>query len=129
VDTREIAVEYRLAHWAGILRERKESGLSVREYCRQSGYHENVYYYWQRKLRETALAEISSMERPQAAPPSGWALCSTEPKSDIPATSELDQTAALNHLTVEVGGARITVGNEYPVEKLVWLIRGLSKPC
>jgi len=27
MNTRDIAAEYRLAHWAGIMREREESGL------------------------------------------------------------------------------------------------------
>jgi hypothetical protein len=30
MNTREVAAEYRLSHWAQIMRERKESGLSIK---------------------------------------------------------------------------------------------------
>ncbi|MCK9478690.1 MAG: hypothetical protein M0R40_04210 [Firmicutes bacterium] len=33
VDTREIAAEYRLSHWAQIMQERIESGLSIRAFA------------------------------------------------------------------------------------------------
>lgn len=54
MDTRHVAREVRLAQWAGILRERQDSGLSVRSYCLKQGINEKTYYYWQRRLRETA---------------------------------------------------------------------------
>ena len=59
MNTREIAAEYRLSHWERVMRERQESGLSIRAFCKNAGFHENVYYYWQRKLRETACEELA----------------------------------------------------------------------
>ena len=44
MNTREMASEYRLSHWARILRDRSESGLSVKEYCKSAGFHENSFY-------------------------------------------------------------------------------------
>ena len=52
MNTRKIAAEYRLAHWTQIMRRKKESGLSAKAFCENEGIHENVYYYWQQKLRE-----------------------------------------------------------------------------
>ncbi len=49
MNTREIAVEYRLMYWAQILRERSKSGLSIKAFCKSKGFHENVNYYWQNK--------------------------------------------------------------------------------
>ncbi len=60
MNTKEIATEYRLTHWAGIMRERSERGLIIRDYCKQSGFHENVYYYCQRKLKEAGAEKIKS---------------------------------------------------------------------
>ena len=54
MNTREIAEEYRLSHWAGVVRERQESGLSIKAFCEKAGFHQNIYFYWQRKLREAA---------------------------------------------------------------------------
>ena len=58
MNTRKVAEEYRLAHWAQILKERHESGLSNRAFCEQTGIKEKTYYYWQRKLRETICLEL-----------------------------------------------------------------------
>jgi transposase-like protein len=82
MNTREIAVEYRLAHWAGIMRERLESGLSIKAYCESSGLHVNVYYYWQRKLREAAsqsLLPTSQDTSGRTIVPKGWAMVSEVP--------------------------------------------------
>ena len=62
MNTREIAEEYRLSHWAEKMRERQELGLSIKAYCAQQGFHENVYYYWQRKLREAACTELAAKQ-------------------------------------------------------------------
>ena len=54
MNTRKIAAEFRLKHWAQLIHERAEKGVSVHTYCETIGIHENTYYYWQRKLREAA---------------------------------------------------------------------------
>lgn len=127
MNTREKAEEYRLSHWAGIIRERKASGKSIRAYCRQSGIHENVYYYWQRKLRETACEGLAIGERPQTPAPAGWALCTLE--SRLPVIAEQGEPAPPKQLTAEVNGVRITVNSGYPVEQLAELLRELVKSC
>jgi transposase-like protein len=104
-NTREIAEEYRLKHWAEIMRERTESGMSVRSYCKSIGLHENVYYYWQRKLRIAAIEgeETGVIARKQneataqnstevlcvsagnelsVAP--GWAICEIQQETEKP---------------------------------------------
>jgi len=127
MNTREIAEEYRLSHWAGIMRERKDSGLSIRAYCRQVGCHENVFYYWQRKLREAACEEMAEREVLQPATPDGWALCTTGMK--LAADAANGQTASPDQITVEVNGMRITAGREYPAEQLAQLLRKLMSGC
>ncbi|WP_337999084.1 IS66 family insertion sequence element accessory protein TnpA, partial [Desulforamulus hydrothermalis] len=59
MNTREIAAEYRLAHWAQIVRRKNESGLSIKAFCASEGFRENTYYYWQRKLREAACEQLT----------------------------------------------------------------------
>ncbi len=78
MNTREIAGEYRLSHWARVMKARSESGLSIKAFCKEAGFHENVYYYWQRKLREAAC-ELTTQTRDASAAgslvPNGWAVC------------------------------------------------------
>lgn len=127
MNTREIAEEYRLSHWAGILRERKMSGLSIRAYCKRAGIHENVYYYWQRKLREAVLDELSGQSGTHPSAPEGWAMCTTETTAAI--ASVKPDAASTEQLTVEVGGLRITAGSAYPAEQLARLLLGLTGKC
>ena len=50
--------EYRLQQWAQVVKECNASGLSNREYCRQNNIPEKTYYYWIRKLRQTAAEQM-----------------------------------------------------------------------
>ena len=54
-DVLAVRDEYRLQEWTQIYRRCKESGLSNREFCRQNGIAEKTFYYWLKKLRETAV--------------------------------------------------------------------------
>jgi len=103
VNTREIAAEYRLAHWTQIMRERMSSGLSIRAYCLQVGISKNTYFYWQKKLRETACQELvahaqtGSPETDNATVPTGWAVC--EPA--------LESVHKEKTLPIEINGCRV----------------------
>jgi len=115
MNTREIASEYRLTHWAQAMRDRADRGLSIRAYCEETGIHENTYFYWQRKLREAACSEIQPSTEEKRLVPNGWALC---------VKGEQAQTQGL---TVEVGGCRITVGTETDPELLSKVCRVLKE--
>ena len=57
MDVRQATAEHRLSHWSEVIKERQESGLTVKAYCESIGIHTNIYYYWQKKLRAKALSE------------------------------------------------------------------------
>ena len=114
MNTKGIAEEYRLTHWSQVMHERRESGLSIKAYCKQQGFHENVYYYWQRKLREAACAEFA--ERSAGAEtrlaPSGWTrLSAIEPET------------AASTLSIEINGCRVSVRVETDPELLAKVCR------
>lgn len=54
-DVLAVRDEYRLKEWTEVYRRCRESGLSNREFCRQNGIAEKTFYYWLKKLRETAV--------------------------------------------------------------------------
>ncbi len=65
----EVKQEYRLQQWSGMLRERQESGLSVKEWCLEQGISEHSYYYRLRRLCQmacTALEQVQPIEVPLA---------------------------------------------------------------
>lgn len=118
MNTREIAAEYRLKHWAQAMRERAEQGLSVRAYCESRGIHENTYFYWQRKLREAACVGLPAAEpapSEQSLAPKGWAALSVG-----------DQLHQPRGLSVDVGGCRINVRADTDAELLAKVCRVLK---
>lgn len=118
VNTREIAEQYRLRHWAKIMQERTENGLSIKAFCQQKGIGPNTYFYWQRKLREAASPAL-----PQPAPveqslvPRGWAVCKAAEPVPVKA------------LSIEIGGVRIEVEPDTDQELLVKTCRVLKSLC
>ena len=60
MNTREVALDYQLAHWAQIMQDRVASGLSVRAYCKQAGFHENNYYVLTMKVARGKLRRVGA---------------------------------------------------------------------
>ena len=125
MSTREIAAENRLSHWSGIIRARKESGLSVKAFCENAGFHSNLYYYRQKKLREATRGECSKSQ-------SGTVSLTPIGFTEIKLTERREQSLTAtrqNQINVEAAGLRITAGSEYPADKLAALLRELSSSC
>jgi putative transposase len=117
VNTREIAAEYRLSHWAGIMQERNESGMSIRSYCKSIGLHENVYHYWQRKLREAACTDL--LPGAETAVPNGWAICESGQQS----------SSTMREVTIEIGKSRVSANTGTDLELLGKICRMLASLC
>lgn len=126
MNTREIAAEYRLSHWAQIMSKRKESGLSIKAFCESEGFHENIFYYWQRKLREAACAEAGKIQsRTAALAPLEFAEVKLREPPSLPPSAVSWQS----QICVEIGRMRVTAGSEYPVNKLAELLREVIRSC
>ena len=74
--------ESQLRNWAVIIRECKESGVNVTEFCNQRGISKHAYYYWFRKVREElfrqeeCFVEISDRsEEPHVSEPAVKDTC------------------------------------------------------
>ena len=131
MNTREIAEEYRLSHWAKIVKERGESGLSIKQYCENIGIHENSYYYWLKKLREAASEEFISTAG-HITRESTNILALKSPVFAEVKLPKLPPSAAsvpCNQICIEAIGIRITAGGEYPIDKLTELLRTVSRSC
>jgi len=49
--------------WRERLIEHRESGLSIREYCRRCGFSETVFHWWKRKIRKRDAENIENLHR------------------------------------------------------------------
>lgn len=115
-DTRKIAAEYRLSHWAKVMQRRRASGESIKSFCESEGIHQNVYFYWQRKLRAAACSSlVKAQTLEKALAPTGWTqLAETAPPVIVQ-----------NSLAIEVGGCRIIVNSETDPELMAKICRTL----
>lgn len=58
MDSRKILTQHRLQQWAQIIREQKNSGLTVKAYCKNAGIRIRAYYYWFPKVRDAACEQL-----------------------------------------------------------------------
>ena len=117
MDTRKVASEYRLAHWAQALQERAASGESVKDFCKNRGISKNTYFYWQQKLRKTAAEQITSS---QALTPKGWAQVEVAKGSQEPKSGAL---------FIEIGRCRVLIDENTSQELLEKTCRMLMSLC
>jgi hypothetical protein len=120
INTREIASEYRLQHWVGILQEQKASGQSVKAYCQANGFHQNRFFYWQRKLREAVCNELLPAVRSEqnaAFAPNGWTAVAEAEPPDVPS------------LPIELGKFKVTVSASMDAELLARTLKVLAELC
>jgi len=121
INTRQIAKEYRLEHWAQVMRGRIESGTSIRAYCESIGLHENVYYYWQRKLRESEAQAIELTAETTLSVPQGWAVCESRPASNA--------EYSIGSISIGIGKARVSVNKDADQAMLANICRMLVGLC
>ena len=124
MNTKDIATAFRMRHWAGIMDERKRSGLSVRRFCINAGIPENNYYYWQKKLREAACEEIANAESATGLEPVRF----IEAQLPVQPARSTAANYPRNQVCIEATGVRIIACGEYPADKLAVLLREVARP-
>ena len=126
MNTREIAIEYRLAQWSQAMQERVANGESIKTFCENKGVSRNTYFYWQRRLRENACKQLA-LRQSEITDRNLPARSFTEIRIAEPAAIPEPIPPSLIHM--EIGGARVTIDSTYPTEKLAALLRELAQPC
>ena len=148
MNAREMAQQVRLAQWAGVMRERNESGKSIRSWCIENGINQKTFHYWQRKLRDTVCEQVNELQVTRQTNelkemhqteliPSGFTQVEIQEKHEqLPSLStQQEQLPVLKapsrqskgQISMEVGGLRITTDSAYPTNKLTSLLRELIR--
>ena len=120
MDTRKIATEYRLAKRAELIQAKQDNGQNVEEFCLSEGISKNTYFYWQRKLRESACTQLAGQvsEAGREMAPEGWARL-------VPANPSL----ATKEIAIEIGGCIVRATAETEPELLASVCRTLKTLC
>ena len=77
MNTKLATSRMRTGQWADIIKDCKESGLKVDDYCAQHGLSRNAYFYWLRKVKEAALTQSGFVEVRQQVE---FSSCYSSPK-------------------------------------------------
>ena len=86
-----------------LLQQRKDSPLNNREFCAQQGISEKSYYYWLKKLRESA------MER------------------GIPQLVALEDREKPDELRIEYHGASMVLPGHVDIDAVAAVLRSLQR--
>lgn len=106
--------EYRLMEWAGLTRERAESGETVKDFCAARGLSPKTYYYRLRKVRETMLPVVAA--EVQAVVPVGGAHTPAQPVS-------------VTAVILRAGELTAELSNTATAQQIRALVLALREPC
>ena len=124
----EKVMQIRTAEWVTRVRDRYESGMTIKEYCERTGLSSNAFYYWQRKLRDKAFSRgVQLEETPAVAPVTSASF--TEVHVMDPWSPGLQAAPSSGEVRMEFGGVVITANATYPVSHLSELLRGIAQRC
>lgn len=97
----------RMQQWANIIRKQKESGLTIDAFCESNNISRNRFFYWQKKIRETAIQTVSNRF-----------VEVTVPADEIP----IETIPRSGCIVISLNGAVLTVDNNVSAELLVRVI-------
>lgn len=64
----QVKVRFRMSQWMKLIKECQDSGLSVKSWCQQNGTKESSYYYWLKKIRKEACAQLPAVQQEKQVP-------------------------------------------------------------
>jgi len=116
MNTRGATRQYRMSQWAGVFREQKSSGLTITAWCEQNGISRQQYFYWQRRLRESACEEL--------------ALRTESKISTIPTFAEINVKPDLTGaIVVRMNGTEVEIRNGTSPELAAKVLNALKTQC
>ena len=95
----EVREAYRVQGWSKAIAECRASGLTNREFCQQRGISERQYYYWLKKLRESASEAVAprlvELEQHSETPEMLFRVEYGQARMELPANVDMDAVAAV----------------------------------
>lgn len=63
MNVTDLKTQMHMQEWAKLIEARQDSGLSIKEWCRQNSLPESRYYYYLKKLRLAACDSLPAESR------------------------------------------------------------------
>ena len=120
MNTRQMTRDIRLGHWRKLINERNASGKTIAKFCEEQEISPKMYYYWQRKLRESAYLELGYKGQSDSVTESPPVFAEIELKRP-----ECENAAVI----VRIGGASCEIKNGAGKDIIENTINALKKIC
>jgi transposase-like protein len=100
MNVTDLKTKMHMQEWAKLIETRQDSGLSIKEWCRQNNLHESQYYYYLKKLRLAACEAFPSEPQDGAQ----FALVPKQARASNPIiTGASSIKITLSNAVVEIG--------------------------
>lgn len=111
----------RAAEWAQNIRERQESGLTIKAWCTVHGIRDSQYYYWLKIMRSRAIEQAEQAGK-------GSALMKVEPERlpSSTAASPMDGVNEQPRITMRYGKATVEFPAGTPVTVIAEMLKTLA---
>lgn len=98
--------QLRIAHWAELFKEQKESGLTVNEWIADRGISRNTFYYWKKRFKKLYINSIldSEAQLPQSINQSSAAPAEHHEFVALPAYEPISESESSTMAAVLVKG-------------------------
>jgi len=126
MDVQKATHEIRLQQWIGIIKECRDSGKTVKNWCEENGISEKSYFYWQRRAREAACQELTAYQEQR--------VTKTEPNdTNIPVFTECripeDHHAGGAAITIHLSGAVVEIHHGAEASIVESILHALRASC
>ncbi|MCD8291396.1 MAG: hypothetical protein LUC91_07835 [Prevotella sp.] len=124
----------KLSQWAVLIQEQSQSGLTVKDWCRETNHSLNAYNYWKHLLKseciDAQLPEIVPISLPEASPdplplanPSvSRELCDSR---DSRNSCDLSNSYNPNSMLISAAGIDISISPSVPDDLVLGLIKAV----
>ena len=115
--------EVRLANWIETIKEcqSRPKGQTTKQWLEEHGISDKQYYYWLRKVRKNAFAEMS-----QNLPAPKVKQLPTPALVEIPAENVLPEAESIPAVTIRTKKSTITISSAVSEALMVKLVKAVS---
>ena len=123
MTVKETAHAYKLRQWSELICECKASGKSVKLWCEEQGVCIKTYYYWQKRVRETACEQLPLKEATDLR---------VVPASEVPSFTEYrppSRNGGSAAVTLHLSGSTVEINNGANASVIESTLKALKNIC
>jgi putative transposase len=124
----QITHDVRRTNWLNIITQCQErpAGISAKQWLSDNGIHEKTYYYWLRKFRKEAYAQMQVSAITQTSDVSFAEISMPDEMSPVKPVLTTDTETSRPAAVIKCNGITIEISNDISASLLTNLLREVS---